>query len=125
MYEWFQSLTGAWGRPLLDWYLAHSWVNLPLIGYGIFLVLAWRNYDLIEQRLVDSWLAQAGGKRGKAKKLPDQPEFDWEAAVAGLNYPFLARRGYLWLHKCSPENTARILNLHSVRTRAEWRLEHS
>ncbi|MBX3047675.1 MAG: hypothetical protein KIT46_08415 [Anaerolineales bacterium] len=122
MYEWFQSLTGAWGRPLLDWYLANSWVNLPLIGYGIFLLLAWRNYDLIEQRLVDSWLAQAKDKKGKAK-LPSQPETDWDAAVAGLSYPFLAQRGYLWLHKNTAENAAKIINLHRVRTRAEWRLE--
>lgn len=118
MYEWFKSLTGAWGPPLLAWYLANSWINVPLIAYGVFLVLAWRNYDQIEQRVVDSWLAQS--PKGK---LPAEPETDWAAAVAGLRFPFVTRRGYLWLHRATPEKAEQVLNLQAVRTRAQWRLD--
>lgn len=123
MYEWFKSLTGAWGPVLLDWYLANTWINLVVIAYGVLIVLAWRNYDRIEGRLVAELVEKALAKEGKPK-LPPTDSVSWENAVAGLRYPFLARRGHFLLRRLSAQAAKEAMNMQLVKTRVQFKLDH-
>jgi hypothetical protein len=120
---WLLSLTGEWGPPLLAWYQANSWVNLLFVAYGVVVLLAWRNYDHVQQQAIAALLA--GAKPGEDGRLvlPQTLRLNWSAAVAGLRFPWLTRRGHLRLHACTAENAERLLDPRQTRLAAERTLE--
>lgn len=125
MSQWLLSLSGEWGPVLLAWYQANSWVNLLFVGYGLVLLLAWRNYDHIQEQAIAAFLAAAKPDPESQDKvqLPESVTLDWERAVAGLSFPLLARRGNFGLYRCTAQNAERLLHMRLTRMAAERKWE--
>ncbi|MCW5874351.1 MAG: hypothetical protein KIS88_06860 [Anaerolineales bacterium] len=125
MSQWLLTLSGEWGPQLLAWYQANSWVNLLFVAYGLVLLLAWRNYDHIQEQAIAVFLAAAkpADEPGGLPVLPESITLEWPQAVAGLRFPLLARRGNFGLYRCTADNAERLLHMRLTRMAAERKLE--
>lgn len=123
MSDWIVSLTGAWGPPLLAWYQANPWVNLLLVAYGAVVMLAWRNYDRVQQHAIDALLAGAAPDADGVWQLPASVSVDWLQAVRGLRFPWVARRGHLRLQPLAAADAETLLDWRQTRIIAERKLE--
>lgn len=102
IYELLEKLTGAWGRPLLDFYLAHNLViNLGVLLYGLLLWFSWRNLQQIRHDLLAAMLRQMQAApqahlQLSPAALVKKVSIPWEQAVAQARFPLVAQQWALW-----------------------------
>jgi hypothetical protein len=90
-----RGMLGTWGQALYDFYLQYSlYINAALLIYAVLIVLARRNYHLIQRALLQSLknqypaLIDRKTEKQIAAALKKQ-SIPWEQAIQASRYPFL------------------------------------
>lgn len=110
-----ESMLGVWGRALLHYLQQNAAVvSLIAVAYGSFMLMCWVTMVRIYRYAVLKVASQIHvdpelSKKMKPRKLEQEIEIPWQAAVEAARFPFVARQGALWPKRASASTLAALV----------------
>jgi hypothetical protein len=113
--DWMHNLIGQWGLSLSAFYNTNSlWINLLVLVYGTWVILAWSNLKNIRMSLLQTMIKQLRSQPDLPSSLsPEEAlphlEIPWESAIHASRFPFIAHQFTLIPRRLSIESVQALL----------------
>ena len=103
IYAFIRSYIGGFGRAIMDFYIAHSFIiNALILIYGLFVYLAHISYlsayrFILERLGFDPNALKAGKKTNLKINRTDFDKLSWDEVRRTYWFPFIAPPKALWI----------------------------
>ena len=104
-----QTHLGKYSMMLLDFYLAHHIVfNLLVLGYGVVLIVAHRNFERVSEKILQKMKNESLAINSAYRALKEERVF-WESLKSELKIPIIAGRSSFLFRSFTADNVIAIM----------------